>query len=169
MDYSTIGDGSVTFTLNQTQSHASVSFFELPVPIKLFGPFGQDTIMVLNNITNGEQFTVFPGFWVDSIQFDPDMWLIAQASSITIGIEGEDLLKANIYPNPAHDFMNVQFDSEIENISANIFDLSGRIVFSSNLPNGMQCSIPVSAIASGTYILEMNSNKGFMRKKFIKE
>lgn len=169
MDYSTLGDGSVTFTLNQTQSHASVSFFELPVPIKIFGPFGQDTTIVLNNIVNGEQFTVFPGFWVDSIQFDPEMWIVAQAPSITIGIEEENVLKANIYPNPASDILNVQFDTEIKNISINIFDLSGRIVFSSLLPDGKQFILPVSTIASGTYILEIYSDKGIMRKKFVKD
>ena len=103
MDYSTLGDGNVTFTLNQTQSHPSVSFFELPVPLKIFGPFGQDTTVILNNTVNGEQFTVSPGFWVDSVQFDPEKWILAQSTGIMVGVEENINLPASMYPNPQCD------------------------------------------------------------------
>ncbi len=168
MDYSTIGDGSVTFTLNQTQTDASVSFFELPVPIKIYGA-GQDTTVVLNNVIDGEQFTVFPGFWVDSIQFDPELWIVAQMSSLTIGLEEEHILNANIYPNPAEEFLHINLNSGVENIRASLYDLSGRNLYTSILPDGKQFSIPIATLSSGTYILELHSDQGVLRKKFVKE
>lgn len=169
MDYSSVGDGSVTFTLNQTQSHPSVSFFELPVPIKIFGPFGQDTTVVLNNTVNGEQFTVSPGFWVDSIQFDPEKWILAQVSNITLGSEMENQITANVFPNPATDLLNIQLTSVAENISIHVFDLSGRNVLTYVFANGDQFALPVQSLSLGTYILEVNSDEGVFRKKFIKQ
>ena len=169
MDYSTLGDGSVTFTLNQTQSHPSVSFFELPVPIKIFGPFGQDTTVVLNNTVNGQQFTVNPGFWVDSIKFDPDRWILAKVSNVTIGLENNATLSARVYPNPASDLLNVQLDAGAKNITASVYDLSGRSVYTAVLPDGNQFFIPVSTLSTGTYILELKADGGTLRKKFVKE
>jgi aminopeptidase N len=168
MDYSTLGDGSVTFTLNQTQSHPSVSFFELPVPLKIFGPFGQDTTVVLNNTFNGQQFTVSPGFWVDSVQFDPEKWLLAKSTGITIGLEENVELPASMYPNPAAEVVNIKTGKYIDHVSITIYDLSGRIVLTTLLGSGEQFTLPVQGIHTGTYMLELNSNQGTVRKKFVK-
>lgn len=169
MDYSTTGDGSVIFTLNQTQSDASVSFFELPVPIKIFGPFGQDTTVVLNNTINGEQFTVFPGFWVDSIQFDPEKWILAKTNSITIGLNDETLLQASIFPNPAYDVLNIQMENEQENIHVCLYDLSGRELYNQVYNSSHFIIVPVDQLVSGTYFLSLTSDKGSFRKKFVKQ
>ena len=169
MDYSTLGDGGVTFTLNQTQSHPSVSFFELPVPIKIFGPFGQDTTIVLNNTVNGEQFTVYPGFWVDSIQFDPEKWILAKLSGITIGIENEVSFSAAIYPNPVNDFLQIQLQSPTGEITINVLDLSGRMVQAHRFADGTSYMLDVNQLSSGTYILELISDNAVLRKKFIKQ
>jgi aminopeptidase N len=168
MDYSTIGDGSVTFTLNQTQSHPSVSFFELPVPIKIFGG-GNDTTVVLNSTANGQQFTVFPGFWVDSIQFDPEIWLCANMSSLTIGLNEETELKGNIYPVPAKDMLNIQLISEAKDPVITIYDLGGRVVYRSIQGTGILFSIPVQNFSAGTYLVELRSDQKHLRKKFVKE
>ena len=167
MDYGNNGD--VVFTLNQTQSHPSVSFFELPVPIKIFGPFGQDTTVVLNNTINGQQFTVNPGFWVDSIQFNPEIWILAKVSGITLGTEDEINIQANIYPNPAMDVLNVRLPENLTNLQYKIYDLSGKIILTSGLDQGSLISISTQTLASGTYIIELYSGEKFFRKKFVKQ
>jgi hypothetical protein len=155
--------------LNQTQSHPSVSFFELPVPIKIFGPFGQDTTIVLNNTVNGEQFTVYPGFWVDSIQFDPEKWILAKLSGITIGIENEISFSAAIYPNPVNDFLQIQLQSPTGEITINVLDLSGRMVQAHRFADCTSYMLDVNQLSSGTYILELISDNAVLRKKFIKQ
>jgi hypothetical protein len=117
---------------------------------------------------NGEQFTVFPGFWVDSIQFDPEMWIVAQMSSLTIGLEEEHVLQANIFPNPVKDIINIHLNAEAENVTAHIYDLSGKVIYAVSLANGKQFTVPVSALATGTYILEIHSDQGILREKFVK-
>jgi aminopeptidase N len=167
MDYSTIGDGSVTFTLNQTQSHISVPFFELPVPIKIYGA-GQDTTVVLNNLTNGEQFTVFPGFWVDSIQFDPEIWLVANMNSFSVGLNEQIDLKGSVYPVPAMDVINIQTQTEIKNGTVTIYDLSGRSICSLVVGSGHQFSTSVSALSCGSYLIELRDGEKVLRRKFVK-
>lgn len=167
MDYSTIGDGSITLTLNQTQSHPSVSFFELPVPIKIWGN-GQDTTVVLNNTINGEQFTVFPGFWVDSIQFDPEIWLVADVNSITVGLNENSELQGNIYPVPATDVVTIQLASPVNDPTITMYDLSGRMIYTNQFSTGNAFTIPVQQFSSGTYLVELRSGEKVWRKKWVK-
>src|SRR5690606_301218 len=48
---------NVTITVNQTQSHPSVSFYEMPIEIRLEGAW-QDTTVRLNHTSNGQVFNV---------------------------------------------------------------------------------------------------------------
>lgn len=75
---------SVQVKLNQTQSHASVSFFQLPVPL-LFrnANTNQQKLVVLNNTSNGQFFTDNLGFEATEVTFDPDVWLITRNNTLT--------------------------------------------------------------------------------------
>ena len=44
-------------TISQAQSDPSVSFFEVPIPIKVNGTLGESLYLTLNNVTNGQMFT----------------------------------------------------------------------------------------------------------------
>ncbi|SEJ55435.1 Peptidase family M1 [Dyadobacter sp. SG02] len=75
---------SVQVKLSQTQSHASVSFFQLPVPL-LFRNAGtnQEKLVVLNNTLNGQVFMDNLGFEATEVIFDPDVWLITRNNTLT--------------------------------------------------------------------------------------
>ena len=75
---------SVQVKLNQTQSHASVSFFNLPVPL-LFRNSGtnQQKLVVFDNTTNGQFFVDNLGFEATEVVFDPDVWLITRNNALT--------------------------------------------------------------------------------------
>ena len=75
---------SVQVKLNQTQSHASVGFFQLPVPL-LFRNAGtnQEKLLVFNNISNGQFFVDNLGFEATEVIFDPDVWLITRNNTLT--------------------------------------------------------------------------------------
>ncbi len=70
-----------------------------------------------------------------------------------------------IYPNPVSDVINIQAQTPIS--SAQIADLSGRIVFSALLSSE---SIDVKSLSTGSYILKLQAadGKSFTRK-FIKK
>lgn len=75
---------TVQVKLSQTQSHASVSFFQLPVPL-LFrnANTNQEKLVVLNHTGNGQFFTDNLGFEATEVIFDPDVWLISRNNTLT--------------------------------------------------------------------------------------
>ncbi|HZV68131.1 MAG TPA: M1 family aminopeptidase [Saprospiraceae bacterium] len=119
---------SLILNLGQTQSDASVSFFEMPVPI-LVRLNGTDNIFVLNHTTNNQRFSFYKGSAsVDSIGIDPDLWILSKNNTIeqvitAVGDPSQEL-NIEIYPNPAHDY--VQIISSEHVISVEVVDVAGR-------------------------------------------
>ncbi|GGN05049.1 hypothetical protein GCM10010967_45150 [Dyadobacter beijingensis] len=75
---------SVQVRLNQTQSHASVNFFQLPVPLLFRNTTtNQQKLVVLNNMVNGQFFVDNLGFEATEVVFDPDVWLITRNNTLT--------------------------------------------------------------------------------------
>jgi|GEM_PF-2895442 len=73
--------------------------------------------------------------------------------------------KIQIYPNPATDFINIKSTAKIR--SAEIFDMSGKTVKSINrITDG---KIAVSELVKGTYLLQIQTEKGTETLKFIKK
>ncbi|MES2411619.1 MAG: M1 family aminopeptidase, partial [Bacteroidota bacterium] len=115
------GVGQAKFVINQTQSDPSVSYFELPVPVRVYGSGGQQADIVLNNTFDGEEIIASIPFQIAAVEFDPERHLIADATSlVTLGSQNFDLDKAvSIYPNPTSDVLHIQMPttSTLENVS----------------------------------------------------
>lgn len=78
----------------------------------------------------------------------------------------KDILASNfnIYPNPAKDFINIKSSSAAIS-SVKIYDLLGKQVRAEdNLQNS---KIDVSDIASGIYLMKINSNLGSLTRKIV--
>lgn len=60
----------------------------------------------------------------------------------------------NIYPNPATDFINVQFDKEINNVV--IFDLLGNKINTQMTWVNDNIVVPISELQTGIYILQLH-------------
>ena len=72
----------VVVKINQTQSHASVSFFEMPLPIR-FTAAGFDTTLVFNHTFSGQIFTVPLNFQATTASFDPTLWILSGNNTVT--------------------------------------------------------------------------------------
>ncbi|NDI98471.1 T9SS type A sorting domain-containing protein [Flavobacterium sp. LaA7.5] len=75
-----------------------------------------------------------------------------------------DTAKASwtIYPNPVKDNLNITITGTIESTTAEIYDLTGRLVLQENIGNN---TVNVSNLPAGIYILRMDNRNG----KFVKE
>jgi hypothetical protein len=69
-----------------------------------------------------------------------------------------------IYPNPANNIINIYHPNSVQNFSANIFDMQGRLVKHAINEN----KIEISLLPSGTYLLMIHAETGVIRKKFVK-
>ncbi|HKK09745.1 MAG TPA: M1 family aminopeptidase, partial [Bacteroidales bacterium] len=102
-------------TINQSQSHSSVNFFEMPVPVR-FKNENEDTTIVFRHHSNGQQFYTEIGFTPDSVFVDPEYWLISAENTFTVR---ENPVKKNVIifaPNPVHDLVRVFSTKPLENV-----------------------------------------------------
>lgn len=158
---------TVTFKVNQTQSHSSVSFFEMPIPIYVKGQ-GQDTTFVFEHQFSGQQFTASVPFTIDSVFLDPELWLISSNTFITSIEKLEQISpKVTVYPNPAFSILNISTNEFLKEIA--VFNIEGKqlnhIVLLIGLNN---YELDISQLAIGNYIVEIKTNSTSVKKKFTK-
>ncbi|OWY24487.1 T9SS C-terminal target domain-containing protein [Sphingobacteriales bacterium UPWRP_1] len=169
-------DMGLGINILQSQSDPVADFFELPLPIRVFFHNGQDTLLRLNhdnNIISGQNFYFPLPYWeIDSIQFDPDKWLISNNNVITNEFEGiEESAGKNmllLYPNPVGETLYAEAGGQ--NISAaEVFDITGRVVEQMRQVNAIQVVLNTASLPSGIYWAQVYTEKGIYRQKFIKQ
>ena len=74
----------------------------------------------------------------------------------------------SIYPNPASDVLNVQFDNLSENATVRILSISGAEVYSSKA-TGKAFGINVGGLSKGLYIISIADENRVINHKFVKE
>lgn len=158
------GTGQAKITVNQTQSHSSVSFFEMPVPIRLLGAGGQTFDTVVNNTTNGQQFIISVPFVVTGVQFDPKKNIISKNSSATLSNETFSFEEAIIVsPNPVNDIIHIQMPLDITLESVEIFNNLGQLISTKSTTD-----FSASNFSSGIHFLKIVTSEGTFHKKIIK-
>jgi len=157
--------GHVTVTLHQTQSDASVTFFESPLPIRFYSTDGTFFDTILDNTANHQQIDVaLPFNDLDRVDFNPFYDIIA-ANEVTLGtatLTADDNIV--LYPNPAINMLNLQLPQNIIVQSATFYNTLGQKV----LQTGNQTSFNVSSLATGLHFITLVTNEGTRQLKFIK-
>lgn len=76
---------------------------------------------------------------------------------------------SNIFPNPTNSVLNIEFVNEIRNSSlkVDLFDLSGRLVYSQKNVNLSIMTIDVSELEKGTYLIVLSDGPKIDRKFFV--
>ena len=159
------GAGQAKFVINQTQSDPSVSYFEMPVPVRIFGALGQQADLVLENTTNGQEIIKAVPFPVTSVSFDPQRHLIAANSTVTLSNQNFNLNNAiSIYPNPSSDVLHIQMPitSTLEKVIV-YNNLGQKVMENSTL------DFSVSSLSTGVHYVDIQTTDGTYHKKFIKK
>lgn len=155
-------DGGQILEVSQTPSHPSVSFFEMHLPIRVWKA-GQATDLRLYHNRQNQQFTISESA-VDSIQFDPDKWLIAKVDRTVdaINIAREPI---KIIPDALNHRLRVILPANGE-AQLRLFDMNGRKVRQEPL-KAMDSLIDLKGIHGGVYIVEVTSGKESKREKVV--
>lgn len=160
------GAGQVRFVVNQTQSDASVSYFEMPIPVRVYGANGEVLDLILDNTHDGEIFLKSVPFPVVSVELDPDNHIIISTSSnVALGNQAFDLENAiALYPNPSSDVLHIQMPSTTSLEKVTIYNnLGQKVMENSNL------DFSVSALSAGVHYIDIQTADGTFHKKFIKK
>ena len=72
----------------------------------------------------------------------------------------------SVYPNPAKDVLNIQTKQDLSVNSVEIYNQLGQIVLA--VTNAVN-TVDVANLASGTYFVKVNTEKGSANMKFVKE
>jgi len=159
------GTGQAKFVVNQTQSDASVTYFEMPVPVRVFGANGEQADLVLDNTVNGEEFIKNVAFPITSVAFDPDRHIIAKNSTITLGNQNFDITNAiSIYPNPSSDVLHIQMPTSIVLEKVTVYNNLGQKVL-----ENATTDFSVTTLSTGVHYIDIQTSEGTYHKKFIKK
>ncbi|MCD9853247.1 T9SS type A sorting domain-containing protein [Epilithonimonas sp. JDS] len=158
-------NNKLTFRVGQTRSSSTVSFFEMPLPIRVSGSGGQTAYFVLDHTSNNQYFTQDVGFTVTGVTFNYENQIITKGSTVikdnTLAVNDDSKEKINVYPNPAKSYIKVA--GLEKSTDYEIFSADGKLIKKGTAnPNS---EINISTLVKGTYILKFNDQS----VKIIKE
>jgi len=152
--------------IDQIQSHPSVEFFEMPIPMLFYSNY-EDTTIVFDHHYSGQEFIVDPGFTPDSVAIDPEIWLISGENQYSLGIEKRNEGSITIFPNPTKNIIGLSFynatSSEIK-----IFDLHGNLLRTLSLPYRNNYILDISTYSPGIYFLVIETEEQIFSEKILK-
>ncbi|TRX34151.1 T9SS type A sorting domain-containing protein [Flavobacterium sp. ZT3R18] len=156
--------GQAKFIINQTQSDPSVSFFEMPVPIRVFGTGGQQLDLVLNNTVNGESFTENVPFIITSLTFDPNKNIISKKNTVTLGQKSFDLNAIRLSLDSVSNVLSLDLPNGIAIEKSVIYNMAGQKIKETSSATTWD----VTSLPAGVYFISVVTNSGKKKFKFVK-
>jgi len=164
----------VKVQLNQTTSHPSVSFYEMPVQLKFMNAHGDTTLVTVDHQQSGQVFWINLGFKADTMDIDPSLWILSKTKVSTKLLPASTVTNdLKIYPNPApaHVYISLA-NPTISRLDVTLYNTAGQLIYKQqkNLTGQDEIiDIPTGQLARGMYILKVSDN-GNIRviKKLLK-
>ncbi len=164
LEWESSGD-DIEITVSQTTSDSSVQFFHVPVPIQLIGE-GNDTTVVADPSYSGETFSFNPGFRVEQVLFDPELWIISKDNKV-IEKENPDAEQLEVYPNPGDGIFTIHSKrTDLYARSLRITDRLGKDIYSIEYSNiNSKQTADLSGKPAGIYFFRIETESGDVVKK----
>lgn len=160
-------DKTIHFQVNQTQSHSSVSFFEMPLPVTVKGSSGQSEMLRLEVSEDKQTFSLQLDFDVVSIQVDPETHLISRNNGAVLGLDQETLNNSiSIYPNPVNNLLNVESQGIFNLTKITIYNVLGEKVLEKNNP---ESEISLDRLQFGVHLVVIDTDLGSLHKTILKK
>ena len=133
------------------------------------------------NVKNGNNYNMTPAINFIAtgnpnlycIQVDDALWSLANwpnkddqsyySENCALSVEDELLEQIAIYPNPVTDELNIDLKNLIQLKQVSVYSLSGQLVLQTSKAN-----INLGRLIAGFYIVHIETNKGLISKKLIK-
>jgi aminopeptidase N len=155
-------DNKLIIQVQQTTSHPSVDFFDMPLPfvIKANGLTQQ---LRLENTVKNQQFVIDTEFKTEAVEFDPTLWLLARHNisynpgliSSTRNIQTAGF---TFTPNPAEQYINIHCDTGFP-YTYQLMDAGGKLLKSGSLEQP-DTVLDIQDLRSGVFLIQLNDESG---------
>lgn len=157
----------IQINLSQSQSHPSVDFFEVEVPVRFIGTQGEMLDLALNHSTNNQQFSEIVNFEVTEVIIDPNFDILSRNNSTTLSITDFDMeSQIRLYPNPVSELLHILKPDAFNIEQIKVFNTLGQEVL--NLPY-FQSTINLSTLKSGVYFMQLVGVNSQINKTLLKK
>lgn len=157
---------SLTITVGQTQSHPSVTFYEMPLPVQITGTNGQKEILRLEIKENNQSFTIAAPFKVTDIEIDPDKNIISRNNGAVLGLDSFQLgQQISIYPNPVDNTLYIKNYSAAILNKITIYNILGKELMQRKISSS---KIDLQALRPGVHLIRVETSLGNFYKTIIK-
>ncbi|WP_020532307.1 Ig-like domain-containing protein [Flexithrix dorotheae] len=131
---------------------------------------GEDATYPFENTFALEEIGIFTLFVKG--QDENGNWYTSESINVIVEVLGiEDENPANlleVYPNPGNGIININYpNTSLQFSGLSVFNSSGRLVSTQNLPNNGNFQMDLSQLAQGVYILKFSGNKGPVTRRLI--
>jgi aminopeptidase N len=149
----------------QTQSSPTVSFYEMPLPIKVNGTGGQTAYFKLNHTANNQYFVQSVAFPVASVEFNYEYQILEKNSTVaqdnTLSTSDFNKDEFALYPNPAKNELYLKGIDKPTDFT--IYFIDGKLVrkdiYQPEKP------VNISELVPGAYIFKIkDKNVKFLKK-----
>lgn len=155
----------VQVTVNQTQSHPSVTYFEMPIEIRFIGSLNEIFDATLENTFDGQQFIVDIPFTVAEVQFDPNKHIISKNNSVTLSHNTFTLEESILLvPNPANDFVSIIISDNVVIDKIEIYNLLGQLIAQKKTNQ-----FSIADLSTGLLVVKIYTNDGVVVKNLLKK
>jgi len=152
----TAANQNIKLKISQTQSDPSVSFFEMPLPIKVTGTNGEIAELVLNNTSNDQIFSEPINFEVANVEFNKTLEIIEKNSTVTFdaALATNSIVKEEIvlFPNPVKNELNFKGITKVSGYE--IYSVEGKLIKKGNYTPAS--SMNISTLNTGNYIIKIS-------------
>jgi aminopeptidase N len=165
---------SLFIQIEQTQAN---EVFEMPIDIKANFVNNSEQFWVIQNTQKNESFSfALPASSIlESIEIDPDNWILKKISDGTVVIP-DDFYLYPVYPNPFNANVTIRFKLEDEgDVQLNVFDISGKRIWqhSAKFTIGTHSikwdgkNLHGYKVPSGTYFIEASNGTLIKTRKML--
>ena len=154
--------GTVTIDDNML-SGVTISYLETSTTTNQNGEYSfqvlENSLVRITPSFEGYEFT--PAFKELTVTMDT----IVNFSATEIGINGYQLSKVNVYPNPTNSAFRI---SGVESANIEIYDLTGKLLYETKNIN-YNTEIDIANLQNGVYFVKINDNNNIKTLKIILE
>lgn len=90
----------------------------------------------------------------------------ATTNFANLATQNAEKVKVSVYPNPAKNVVNIKSENQINSVT--VFDIQGRQV-QTKIVGATETVLDINALQQGNYLLKINTDKGVVSEKIIKE